>query len=186
MPSTTTPTPKPHAFNTPCQLSISPSRITAWSRALRDFPRDANVTSHVVRHGDLLIFATDGVCDYLSPGQNLNIVSEVMTNFYAWQTEEKGTSVGRRLEDLIKEEYPPTRKNFRSKYDWPRSLLVRQGRRVKIHGGMDRSRKRYRSPIPMRITMAARLVTSCHRTCPCRNKFRRRLSQKNLSPVDVS
>lgn len=76
---------------------------------LCDFPRDANVTSHVVRHGDLLIFAMDGVCDYLSPSKNLKIVSEDITNFYAWQTEEKGTSGGRRLKDLIKEEYPPRR-----------------------------------------------------------------------------
>ncbi|KAL8752107.1 MAG: hypothetical protein Q9184_005840 [Pyrenodesmia sp. 2 TL-2023] len=104
--------PQTHAFNTPYQLSIIPPRILARSRIfggmpLRDYPRDASVTSHVVRHGDVLVFATDGVWDNLSSSQVLKIVSDEMSKLQAWQTGDKGTSVGSQLEDLTKERKEP-------------------------------------------------------------------------------
>ena len=94
--------PQTHAFNTPYQLSIIPPKILARSRIfgsmpLRDFPRDASVTSHDVRHGDVLMFATDGVWDNLSSNELLRIVSRYMTGFQAWQGSEKGTTVGKEL-----------------------------------------------------------------------------------------
>ncbi len=70
---------------------------------LRDYPRDASLTSHTVRHGDVLIFATDGVWDNLSASQVLKVVSEEMAELQAWKTEDRGTIVGSRLEDLTKE-----------------------------------------------------------------------------------
>lgn len=70
---------------------------------LRDYPRDASVTSHVVRHGDVLVFATDGVWDNLSSSQVLRIVSDEMSKLRAWQTGDKGTRVDRRLGDLTEE-----------------------------------------------------------------------------------
>ncbi|KAL8904223.1 MAG: hypothetical protein Q9207_003411 [Kuettlingeria erythrocarpa] len=99
--------PQTHAFNTPYQLSIIPPRILARSRIfggmpLRDYPRDASVTSHMVRHGDVLIFATDGVWDNLSASQVLKVVSEEMTELQAWQTGNRGTIVGSRLEYLTR------------------------------------------------------------------------------------
>src|SRR5206468_3975483 len=62
--------PQTHAFNTPYQLSLIPPRILAQSRTfggtpLADLPKDANVTNHELRHGDVLIFASDGVWDNL-------------------------------------------------------------------------------------------------------------------------
>ncbi|KAL9017234.1 MAG: hypothetical protein Q9185_005437 [Variospora sp. 1 TL-2023] len=100
--------PQTHAFNTPYQLSIIPPRILARSRIfggmpLRDFPRDASVTSHEVRHGDVLVFATDGVWDNLSSSQVLKIVAEDMTKLNAWQTGDKGTVVGSKLKILTQE-----------------------------------------------------------------------------------
>ncbi|KAL8886399.1 MAG: hypothetical protein Q9215_005890 [Flavoplaca cf. flavocitrina] len=97
--------PQTHAFNTPFQLSIIPPKILARSRVfgsmpLRDFPRDASVTSHVVRHGDVLVFATDGVWDNLSPNELLQIVSGYMTGFQAWQGSDRGTKVGKELAAL--------------------------------------------------------------------------------------
>ncbi|KAL8853017.1 MAG: hypothetical protein Q9221_002165 [Calogaya cf. arnoldii] len=100
--------PQTHAFNTPYQLSIIPPKILARSRIfgsmpLRDFPRDASVTSHDVRHGDVLMFATDGVWDNLSSNELLRIVSRYMTGFQAWQGSEKGTTVGKELGALTTE-----------------------------------------------------------------------------------
>ena len=58
------------------------------------------MTSHVVRHGDVLVFATDGVWDNLSPNDLLQIVSRYMTGFQAWQGSDKGTTVGKELAAL--------------------------------------------------------------------------------------
>ncbi|KAL9594804.1 MAG: hypothetical protein Q9219_006818 [cf. Caloplaca sp. 3 TL-2023] len=97
--------PQTHAFNTPYQLSIIPPKILARSRIfggmqIRDFPRDASVTDHEVRHGDVLVFATDGVWDNLSSGELLRIVERYMTHFGAWQNDGKGTVIGEFLADM--------------------------------------------------------------------------------------
>ncbi|KAL9606423.1 MAG: hypothetical protein Q9179_000389 [Wetmoreana sp. 5 TL-2023] len=97
--------PQTHAFNTPFQLSIIPPKILARSRIfggtpLRDFPKDASVTSHEVRHGDVLVFATDGVWDNLNSSELLQIVSRHMTGFQAWQVGDKGTRIGKDLDVL--------------------------------------------------------------------------------------
>ena len=79
-----------------------PPRILALSqlfggKQLNDSPEDSNDTSHQVRHGDVLIFATDGIWDNLSPRELLKIVSRQMTGFQAWKTGEKGTTVSERI-----------------------------------------------------------------------------------------
>lgn len=70
---------------------------------LRDWPRDASVTNHDVRHGDVLVFATDGVWDNLSSNELLQTVSRHMAGFQAWQTGEKGTTIGKGLKVLTEE-----------------------------------------------------------------------------------
>ena len=100
--------PQTHAFNTPYQLSIVPPRILALSRAfgggpLHDMPKDASVTNHEVRHGDILVFATDGVWDNLSPTDLLRIVSRQMTGFQAWVNGDKGTEVSGKINDLSRD-----------------------------------------------------------------------------------
>ena len=97
--------PQTHAFNTPYQLSIIPPKVLARSKVfggmpLRDFPRDASVTSHQVRHGDVLVFATDGVWDNISPSELLRLVNRTMTDLGAWVAGKEGMRVGRRLEHL--------------------------------------------------------------------------------------
>lgn len=99
--------PQTHAFNTPYQLSIVPPRVLALSRAfggspLSDLPKDASVTSHQVRHGDVLIFATDGVWDNLSPVDLLKIVSRQMNIFQAWTSGDKGTIVPEEIHQLTR------------------------------------------------------------------------------------
>ncbi len=82
-----------------------PPKILALSRLfggkqLNDSPKDSNDTSHELRHGDVLIFATDGVWDNLSTRELLKTVSRQMTRFDAWKTGEKGTTVSERIQDL--------------------------------------------------------------------------------------
>ena len=100
--------PQTHAFNTPYQLTIVPPRILALSRAfgggpLNDSPKDASVTTHEVRHGDIVVFATDGVWDNLSPVDLLRIVSRQMMGFQAWVNGDKGTEVSDKMHELTKE-----------------------------------------------------------------------------------
>ncbi len=83
--------PQTHAFNTPFQLSMIPPNILARMAAfggaqLSDEPRDAEVTLHDLRHGDVLVFASDGVWDNLYNQDILKIVSRTMTATGAWQT----------------------------------------------------------------------------------------------------
>ncbi|KAK0729276.1 phosphatase 2C-like domain-containing protein, partial [Apiosordaria backusii] len=82
--------PQTHAFNTPYQLSVVPPsmllRAAAFGGAqLMDQPRDAEVTRHGLRHGDVVVFASDGLWDNLFEGDILRIVSEVMRGRGAWR-----------------------------------------------------------------------------------------------------
>ncbi|MCJ1445989.1 MAG: hypothetical protein MMC23_006494 [Stictis urceolatum] len=85
-----------HAFNTPYQLSVIPPEMLARSRAfggepLHDFPKDSSVTHHSVKHGDVLVFASDGVWDNLSPADVLRLTSHYMTGFNGWRSTKEGS-----------------------------------------------------------------------------------------------
>ncbi|KAK4201774.1 phosphatase 2C-like domain-containing protein [Triangularia verruculosa] len=82
--------PQTHAFNTPYQLSVVPPsmllRAAAFGGAqLMDQPRDAEVIRHGLKHGDVVVFASDGLWDNLFEGDILRIVSEVMKRSGAWR-----------------------------------------------------------------------------------------------------
>jgi protein phosphatase PTC7 len=105
--------PQTHAFNTPYQLAIIPEnmrqRISAFGGTqLSDMPKDSSVTSHDLRHGDILVFATDGVWDNLSPSDILRIVSSLMLGSQAWSHSDSGITVGSNLSEFIKEGSLPT------------------------------------------------------------------------------
>ena len=75
--------PQIHAFNTPYQLSLIPAEMMERSKAfggepLHDYPEDAAVSRHDVRHGDVFVFASDGVWDNLTPGDVLYVIEKVM------------------------------------------------------------------------------------------------------------
>lgn len=98
--------PQTHAFNTPYQLSIVPEKVLKQAAAfggtrLCDFPKDANVSQHSLRHGDVLVFASDGVWDNLSSQDILRIVSRRMVGARAWEHTEDGISLGRNLAEFI-------------------------------------------------------------------------------------
>ncbi|KAI9848627.1 MAG: hypothetical protein M1838_000466 [Thelocarpon superellum] len=88
--------PQTHAFNTPYQLSLIPPHVLAQSmvfggRPWQDLPKDASVSRHDTRHGDVLVFATDGVWDNISPQQLLKMVSRCMQTTHGWRVSEQGT-----------------------------------------------------------------------------------------------
>lgn len=91
--------PQTHAFNTPYQLSRIPpgvaARMAAYGGAqLCDLPRDADVSQHELRHGDVLVFATDGVLDNLFNQDILRVASRTMLSTGAWEVSEAEGGVG--------------------------------------------------------------------------------------------
>jgi protein phosphatase PTC7 len=99
--------PQTHAFNTPYQLSKTPQRmlvqmaVFGGASTLSDLPKDSSVTHHKVRHGDVLVFATDGVWDNLSPQDALGIVSRHMVDLGAWVEKDGTLEVGQDLAKLV-------------------------------------------------------------------------------------
>ncbi|TPX16727.1 uncharacterized protein E0L32_003668 [Thyridium curvatum] len=101
--------PQIHAFNTPFQLSVIPpsvmARMAAFGGAqLSDLPKDAEVTHHGVRHGDVLVFASDGLWDNLFNQDILRIVSRAMIRTGAWRDTDAGIRVAPDLEPLTSTE----------------------------------------------------------------------------------
>ncbi|KAK4447692.1 phosphatase 2C-like domain-containing protein [Podospora aff. communis PSN243] len=99
--------PQTHAFNTPYQLSVVPPsmllRAAAFGGAqLMDQPRDAEVTRLGLRHGDVLIFASDGLWDNLFNQDILRVVSKTMKNVGAWASTEAGVQVSSDLTKYTK------------------------------------------------------------------------------------
>jgi protein phosphatase PTC7 len=94
-----------HAFNTPFQLAMIPPEVLRRSeifggKQLSDMPKDSMVSSHQLRHGDVVVFASDGVWDNLTGNDVLRIVSHHMTKSGAWEQGEKGVQIGDNLKNL--------------------------------------------------------------------------------------
>ncbi|KAK2073102.1 hypothetical protein P8C59_007409 [Phyllachora maydis] len=105
-------TPQTHAFNTPFQLSVVPPVMLLRAAAfgggqLMDQPRDAKVTRHDLRHGDVLIFASDGLWDNLFNQDILRIVSHAMVGPGAWATTEGGVTVAPDLKPFTQPDTEP-------------------------------------------------------------------------------
>ncbi|PHH74678.1 hypothetical protein CDD80_2896 [Ophiocordyceps camponoti-rufipedis] len=91
--------PQTHAFNTPYQLSLLPPHMVA---GFTDLPRDADVSQHQLRHGDVLLLATDGLLDNLFHQDILRIISRVMVVTGAWSlTSSKRICVADTLANLV-------------------------------------------------------------------------------------
>lgn len=99
--------PQTHAFNTPYQLSIIPASMRRMTQIfggtqLDDLPKDAAVSKHNLRHGDVLVFATDGVWDNLSSSDILRVVSKLMVGANAWVHSDDGINVTEHLSDYVR------------------------------------------------------------------------------------
>lgn len=68
-----------------------------------DSPQDAQVTSHDLQNGDVVIFATDGIWDNLSNQDLLNIISEESTKAGVWQTGKDGIAPASNLGSIVDE-----------------------------------------------------------------------------------
>lgn len=101
--------PQTHAFNTPFQLSKMPPKMLEQVALFGNKPyaesaADAALTTHKLSHGDVLVFATDGVWDNLSPQDTLQIVSKIMLNTGAWRDPDMGsTAAGEDLAEIVQE-----------------------------------------------------------------------------------
>ena len=95
--------PQTHAFNTPFQMSITPPEILRQARMfggapLSDKPERADIAEHMLKHGDVLVLATDGVWDNLDAQDILKIVTKVMRDSGAWQrSAEQGYAVADKI-----------------------------------------------------------------------------------------
>lgn len=101
--------PQTHAFNTPYQLSQVPPRVLAQiakfggKHPFQDMPANADTSSHKMRHGDILVFATDGVWDNLSSEDLLVTVASSMKASGAWLSATSGAiNISGKLQELTR------------------------------------------------------------------------------------
>lgn len=84
--------PQTHAFNTPYQLAVLPPEIRrreamlsqSSGRHIADSPRDADLRSFELKHGDLVVLCTDGFSDNISSTEALSIVTEWLLKAKVW------------------------------------------------------------------------------------------------------
>ncbi|EPS40920.1 hypothetical protein H072_5215 [Dactylellina haptotyla CBS 200.50] len=103
--------PQTHAFNTPFQLSVIPPDVIEQARKfggpipISDRPRDAFSDIHELKHGDVIIFATDGLWDNISAQDVLRLVSNEMVAVGGWvENPESGIQAGQNLSVLVDED----------------------------------------------------------------------------------
>ncbi|KAI9709309.1 MAG: hypothetical protein M1820_003429 [Bogoriella megaspora] len=120
-----------HAFNTPYQLSKIPRQMLVQEAVFgvtrySETPKDADTTTHSLSHGDIVIFASDGVWDNLSPEDTLTIASRQMLAEGAWtETENEGVVAGDRLGYLT---YTPSEAEGRKLQERLATLITREAK----------------------------------------------------------
>jgi protein phosphatase PTC7 len=65
-----------------------PRRMRELYGPMSDSPNDAHLSCHTMQHGDIVIFATDGVWDNVTNQDILRTVTSEMTASGAWAIEE--------------------------------------------------------------------------------------------------
>ncbi|KAK4964650.1 Protein phosphatase 2C 7, partial [Elasticomyces elasticus] len=63
---------------------LAQQSIFGGSSAFSELPQQADISNHQLRHGDVIIFATDGVWDNLNASDTLRIVTNHMRDAGAW------------------------------------------------------------------------------------------------------
>ena len=111
--------PQTHAFNTPFQMSLTPPDILAQAMVfggvpLNDKPDRADLADHMLRHGDVLVLATDGVWDNLNSQDILSVVSQHMRATGAWlRSEGQGYVISPVLKELVDRTQAPQKHKLR-------------------------------------------------------------------------
>lgn len=129
-------TPQTHAFNTPFQMSKIPHEIMTQASIfgglpLSDAPDRADIADTQLQHGDIVIFATDGVWDNLSSQDILTIVSQQMRELKAWERTDKGTVVNPVIAGLTQPKSSLT-KDGRSLQSCLASHIVREAKNASV------------------------------------------------------
>ena len=111
--------PQTHAFNTPFQLSLTPPDILAQAMIFGGLPLNdkadrADLADHMLRHGDVVILATDGVWDNLNSQDILSVVSQHMRATGAWlRSEDQGYTISPLLSELVHRTLAPHKHRLR-------------------------------------------------------------------------
>jgi protein phosphatase PTC7 len=102
-------------------------------------PDQADVTRHQVRHGDIVVFATDGVWDNLSAQDTLGIVTRVMEEGGYWANPARRKSVESILNSSLISSLPKEIKPEDAETYLPGLLATAIMREAKV-AGLDRRR----------------------------------------------
>lgn len=104
--------PQTHAFNTPYQLSKIPAKmqqqyaIFGGATHFSETPAQADVASYQLKHGDIVLFATDGVWDNISAQDTLKIVAQIMQDGGYWIPSRKTGDAETMLNDTLIQNLP--------------------------------------------------------------------------------
>ena len=135
-----------HAFNTPYQMSKVPAKMKAQyqifgggAQHFSETPKQADVTRHVVRHGDVVVFATDGVWDNLSAQDTLGIVTRVMEEGGYWSTQAQEAGAETMLDSALISRLPQRIEEKDQDSYLPGLLATAIMREAKV-AGLDRRR----------------------------------------------
>lgn len=134
-----------HAFNTPYQLSKLTPRMQAQHRIfgnsakISETPAQSDVTNHSLHHGELVVFATDGVLDNLSPMDVLNIVHPIMEKRGYWSAPSSASQGVESKEAIVKSDKLRDPAEAKTISDLPSELAYAIMRNAKI-ASMDMKR----------------------------------------------
>jgi protein phosphatase PTC7 len=89
-----------HAFNTPFQMAKIPTKMATqyaiFGGEVKQFsenPSQAEVVRQRIKHGDVIVFATDGVWDNMSVQDALTTVTRVMLDSGYWKNDDNNETV---------------------------------------------------------------------------------------------
>ncbi|THY32794.1 protein serine/threonine phosphatase 2C [Aureobasidium pullulans] len=129
-----------HAFNTPYQLSKLTERMKAQNRIfgnsaqISETPAQSDVTNHKLHHGELVIFATDGVLDNLSAMDILKIVQPIMEKRGYWSAASSANQGVESKEAIVKADKLRDPKEEKNVANLPSELAYAIMRNAKIAG----------------------------------------------------
>jgi len=87
-------------FNTPFQLAKLTQKMEAQraifgdTRQISNLPSESDISHHTLKHGDVVVFASDGLWDNLSSTEILNVVSSVMEKEGHWSKSSAVSAIG--------------------------------------------------------------------------------------------
>lgn len=134
-----------HAFNTPYQMSKVPAKLQAQykifgSTYFSETPADADVSTHQLKHGDIVLFATDGVWDNLSAQDTLQVISRIMEEGGYWFKSHNFDGAETMLNDKLIRQLPRTIEDKIEESYLPGQLAAAVMREAKL-AGLDRRRE---------------------------------------------